>query len=164
MIGQTVSHYRILERLGEGGMGVVYKALDTHLDRPVALKFLPSHLGTDKDARDRFIQEAKSASSLDHTNICTVFDIDETDDGRLFIAMSCYDGGSLPDKIERAPLPIEDEQALWFLEQAYEERDSFLLFFLLWPRPTAPEEAITWYDTFYSFPRVQAIQKKVWPE
>ncbi len=89
MIGKTISHYRILERLGEGGMGVVYKALDMHLDRPVALKFLPPHHGTDKDARARFIQEAKSASSLEHTNICTIHDIDETDDGRLFIAMSC---------------------------------------------------------------------------
>ena len=108
MIGQTVSHYRILEHLGEGGMGVVYKALDTHLDRPVALKFLPPHLGTDKDARSRFIQEAKSASSLDHTNICTIHDIDETDDGRLFISMSCYEGESLKDKIERGPLPIEE--------------------------------------------------------
>ena len=108
MIGQTVSHYRILERLGEGGMGVVYKAQDTHLDRPVALKFLPPHLGTDPDVRARFIQEAKSASSIDHSNICTILDIDETDDGRLFIAMSCYEGESLKDKIERGPLPIED--------------------------------------------------------
>jgi len=108
MIGQTVSHYRILERLGEGGMGVVYKAQDTHLDRPVALKFLPPHLGTDKDARARFIQEAKSASSLEHTNICAVYDIDETEDGRLFLAMSCYEGESLKDKIERGPLPVEE--------------------------------------------------------
>ena len=108
MIGQTVSHYRILERLGEGGMGVVYKAQDTHLDRPVALKFLPPHLGTDKDARARFIQEAKSASSIDHTNICTILDIDETEDNRLFIAMSCYEGESLNDKIERGPLPVEE--------------------------------------------------------
>ena len=75
-----------LERFSEGGMGVVYTALDTHLDRPVALKFLPAHLGTDKEARERFIQEAKSASAIDHTNICTVFDIDETDDDRLIIA------------------------------------------------------------------------------
>ena len=108
MIGETVSHYRILERLGEGGMGVVYKAQDTHLDRPVALKFLPPHLGTDKDARARFIREAKSASSLEHTNICTIFDIDETEDNRLFIAMSCYEGESLKDKIERGPLPVDE--------------------------------------------------------
>jgi len=108
MIGQTISHYKILERLGEGGMGVVYKALDTHLDRLVALKFLPPHLGTDPDARARFIQEAKSASVLDHTNICTIHDIDETDDGRLFIAMSCYEGESLKDKIGRGPLPVEE--------------------------------------------------------
>ena len=108
MIGQTISHYRIIERLGEGGMGVVYKAQDTHLDRPVALKFLPPHLCTNKDARSRFIQEAKSASSIDHTNICTILDIDETDDNRLFIAMTCYDGESLKDKIGRGPLPIEE--------------------------------------------------------
>ena len=108
MIGKIISHYRILERLGEGGMGVVYKALDTHLDRPVALKFLPAHLGKDPGARTRFIQEAKSASSLDHTNICTVHEIKQTDDGQLFIAMSCYEGESLKNKIERGPLPIEE--------------------------------------------------------
>ena len=108
MIGQTVSHYKILERLGEGGMGVVYKAQDTHLDRTVALKFLPPHLSRSAEAKARFIREAKAASSLEHTNICNIHDIDETAEGRLFIAMSCYDGESLKDKIERGPLSIEE--------------------------------------------------------
>ncbi len=106
MIGQTVSHYRILEKLGEGGMGVVYKAEDTKLKRTVALKFLPPDLTRDKDAKQRFIHEAQAASALQHNNICTIHEIDETKDGQLFISMDCYDGETLKQKTARDPLPV----------------------------------------------------------
>ena len=87
MIGKTISQYKIIEKLGRGGMGVVYKAEDTKLDRIVALKFLPTAFSLDKEAKQRFINEAKTASSLQHNNICTIHDIDETDEGQLFISM-----------------------------------------------------------------------------
>ena len=108
MIGKTISHYKILEKLGEGGMGVVYKARDTKLDRFVALKFLPPHLSQTKEEKNRFIHEAKAASALDHPNICTIYEINETEEGRMFIAMACYEGESLKDKNERGPLAIEE--------------------------------------------------------
>jgi len=108
MIGKTVSHYRILEELGSGGMGIVYKAEDTKLKRTVALKFLPPELTRDPEAKGRFIQEARAASALDHSNICTIHEIDETDDGQMFIVMACYAGETLQDRIGRGPLPIED--------------------------------------------------------
>jgi len=108
MIGKTVSHYKILEKLGEGGMGVVYRAEDTRLKRTVALKFLPADLTRDSQAKERFIQEAQAASALDHPNICTIHQIDETDDGETFICMSCYEGETLEEKIAKGPLPIED--------------------------------------------------------
>ncbi len=103
MIGRTVSHYRILEKLGEGGMGVVYKAEDTRLKRTVALKFLPPELTRDAAAKKRFIQEAQAASSLEHPNICTIHEIGETAEGQIFICMSCYAGETLKKKIEERP-------------------------------------------------------------
>ena len=108
MIGKTISHYKILEKLGGGGMGVVYKAKDTKLDRTVALKFLPPHLHLDEEAEKRFISEAKAASSFDHPNICTIYDISKTDDDQLFIAMACYEGETLKKKLENGPFKIED--------------------------------------------------------
>ena len=107
MIGQTISHYKILEKLGEGGMGVVYKAEDTKLKRTVALKFLPPSI-SDATARKRFIHEAQAASSLDHPNICSIYEIDEAPDGRMFIVMPCYEGETLQAKIERGPMRLEE--------------------------------------------------------
>jgi serine/threonine protein kinase/Tfp pilus assembly protein PilF len=108
MIGQTISHYKILEKLGGGGMGVVYKAQDTHLDRAVALKFLPPDLTLDPDSKERFIHEAKAASALQHNNICVVHDIDETSNGQLFICMELYEGETLKKTIERGPLKVDE--------------------------------------------------------
>lgn len=108
MIGKTISHYKILEKLGGGGMGVVYKAEDTKLHRTVALKFLPSELTRDDEAKNRFIQEAQAASSLDHNNVCVVHEIDETDDGQIFISMNCYNGETLKKKIERGPIKTDE--------------------------------------------------------
>jgi len=108
MIGKTISHYRILERLGGGGMGVVYKAEDTRLRRTVALKFLPPALTTDPEAKERFVHEAQAASALQHNNICVVYDIDETDDAQMFISMECLEGEPLNKKIERGPLKTDE--------------------------------------------------------
>ena len=103
MIGKTFSHYKILEKLGVGGMGIVYKAQDLRLDRLVALKFLPPFLTLDVEAKERFIHEAKAASTLQHNNICSIHDIDETPDGQMFMVMDCYEGQTLKDRLESIP-------------------------------------------------------------
>jgi len=107
MIGQTISHYKIFEKLGEGGMGVVYKAEDTKLKRLVALKFLPSSIMASEAEKARFIHEAQAAAALDHPNICTIYEIDEAH-AQLFIAMAYIEGQSLKEKIEAGPLKLDE--------------------------------------------------------
>ncbi len=107
MIGQTVSHYQILEKLGQGGMGVIYKAEDILLKRTVVLKFLPPDLTDDVEARERFIHEAQAASALDHPNICTIYEIGKTEQDQMFIAMAYYEGETLKELISRGPLVVQ---------------------------------------------------------
>ena len=107
MVGKTISHYKILSEVGRGGMGVVYKAEDTKLERPVALKFLAAHAIEDPEHKARFVREAKAAARLDHQNICPVYEIDEAD-GQTFLAMAFLEGQTLKDKIAERPLKLDE--------------------------------------------------------
>jgi len=108
LVGTIAGHYEVLAKLGGGGMGIVYKARDTRLERLVALKFLPSQWSHDEDAKKRFMREAQAASATDHPNICTVHDIGEATDGQLFIVMAYYQGVTLKERLERGPLPVDE--------------------------------------------------------
>jgi len=108
VIDRTVSHYRITQKIGGGGMGIVYRATDTKLNRPVALKFLAPELTRDDKAKRRFLHEAQAASALDHPNICPVYEIDETPEGGLFIAMPLLDGESVRDRVAHGPLSVQE--------------------------------------------------------
>ncbi|MCK4539154.1 MAG: protein kinase [Candidatus Krumholzibacteria bacterium] len=108
MLGETISHYKIIEKLGEGGMGLVYRAVDTKLDREVAIKLLPSHLSADPEAVKRFIREAKAASALNHSAIGVIHEIDETEQGQTFIVMALYEGGTLRERIDRGKLTMNE--------------------------------------------------------
>jgi serine/threonine protein kinase/dienelactone hydrolase len=108
MIGKTITHYKIIEKLGEGGMGIVYKAEDTKLNRLVALKFLPRDLTRDQDIKKRFVHEAQAASALEHTNICSIHEINETAEGQLFICMGYYEGDTVEAKTKQGPLEVEE--------------------------------------------------------
>jgi tetratricopeptide (TPR) repeat protein/class 3 adenylate cyclase len=103
---RSAPHYRILERVGGGGMGVVYRARDRRLERIVALKFLPPHLSSEESAKARFLVEAQAAAALDHPNVCTIYEVGETDDGQLFLAMPFYEGETLKRRLDRGPLPL----------------------------------------------------------
>ena len=108
MIGKTIGHYRIVDKLGEGGMGEVWLAEDTRLGRRTALKFLPSALAGGEEAQERFIREARAASALDHPNICTIYEAEETDEGQTYIAMAYCEGETIKKKIARGPLRLEE--------------------------------------------------------
>src|SRR5205814_347067 len=108
LIGRTVAQYDIVDKIGGGGMGVVYRARDSKLGRTVALKFLPPQWSHDEGAKQRFLREAQAASATNHRNICIIHDIEQTEDGQLFIVMAYYEGQTLKQKLEAGALPVAD--------------------------------------------------------
>ena len=106
--GTQLGPYEIVSQLGSGGMGVVYEAKDPRLKRTVAIKLLPPDLTRDATAKQRFLQEAQAASALDHPNICTIHEINETEDGQLYLVMAHYEGETIKERIERGPLELDD--------------------------------------------------------
>ena len=106
LVGKTIAQYEILDRVGGGAMGVVYRARDRKLGRSVALKFLPPQWSHDEGAKQRFVREAQAASATNHPNICTIHDIETADDGQLFIVMAHYEGETLKKRLESGPLSI----------------------------------------------------------
>ena len=127
MIGSKIGRYKVVERLGAGGMGEVFKAEDTTLGRSVALKFLATRLLGDEEAKTRFLREAKAAAAVRHPNICTVFEVGE-EAGKTFLAMDYLEGESLEELIEKGPLPIKDasdigRQVAEGVKAAHEKRD-----------------------------------------
>src|SRR5437660_7770084 len=108
MVGQTISHYKITDKLGAGGMGVVYKALDLKLERTVALKFLPTDAAVSDRDKQSLLREARAASALDHPNIGVIHGIEETEDHRLFIVMGYYEGETLAQKLARQPVSVRN--------------------------------------------------------
>ncbi len=125
MLGRTIGHYRIVEKLGAGGMGEVFLAEDTKLDRKVALKILPAEVASDRDRARRFVQEAKAASALSHPNVCVIHEVGETDDGHLFIAMERIVGTTLASMLNsRALDPREQLDVAIQVSDALEEAHS----------------------------------------
>ena len=125
MVGQTLSHYRIVEKLGEGGMGVVWKAVDTQLQRDVAIKVLPEHFAQDPEHLSRFEREAKLLASLNHRNIAAIYGLEESD-GKRFLVMELIEGEDLAQRLERGALPVEESidvghQLARALEAAHEK-------------------------------------------
>src|SRR6185436_19237706 len=112
MVGRTIRHYHIVSHIGSGGMGTVYQAHDSRLDRRVALEFLPSHVGENVDSADRLLVEARAAAGLQHPNVCTIHAVGETDDGRPFIAMELYEGESLKHRLRRGTLTVQEVVAI----------------------------------------------------
>ena len=113
MIEKRVGHYLLIEKIGEGGMEVVYKAKDEKLDRIVAIKFLPPEFSKDKEIKTRFLREAKALSILDHPNICVVHEIDETEDERVYMVMNYYEGKTLKDKIAKKEIKIKEARNIF---------------------------------------------------
>ena len=134
MIGKTISHYKILDKLGEGGMGIVYKAKDTKLERTVAIKFLPRHISANSEERERFKIEAQAAAALNHPNIAHIYAIEETDD-EMFIVMEFIDGIELKEKIKSGSILFFDSIRIFPRSGRLLTLSTALPFWAFWPGP-----------------------------